>query len=136
MDNANNQLDTLANKLVKVERNILPPQEQIQAQAEVDGECVIELLESVSDVTNDYVTLRKDLNEMQQLQQEMNTNLRYQMRIMTQTFTLLKQRIEQNNLQPHLKQEFARNSRLLRREKSALSLPSRHHSTSTLYHDH
>lgn len=133
VDNANNQLDNLATKLVKVEREILPQQEQIQQ--EIDGECVIELMESVSDVTNDYVALRRDLNEMQMAQREMNANLRNQMRVMTQTFALLKQKIEANNLQPHLKKEFARNSKLMRREKSALSLPSRHHSTSTLFRD-
>lgn len=135
MDNANNQLDNLATKLVKVEKDTKPPQAQEQIQQEIDGECVIELMESVSDVTNDYVALRRDLNEMQMAQREMNANLRNQMRVMTQTFALLKQKIEANNLQPHLKKEFARNSKLMRREKSALSLPSRHHSTSTLFRD-
>lgn len=60
MDSANNQLSTLTTKLVKVEKNILPDPVQ-NPEAEVDTECVIELLESVSDVTNEYVTLRKDL---------------------------------------------------------------------------
>lgn len=60
MDNANNQLDTLATKLVRVEKDVLPDPIQ-DPEVQVDTECVIELLESVSDVTNEYVTLRKDL---------------------------------------------------------------------------
>lgn len=32
-----------------------------KAEEEINPECVIELLDSVSDVTNEYVTLRKDL---------------------------------------------------------------------------
>lgn len=134
MDNANSQLDTLHSKLGNVEKNILPDPVQ-DSQEEVDTECVIELLESVSDVTNEYVTLRKDLTEMHQLQQEMSTNLRYQMHLMTSTFSMLKQRIEANNLQPHIKQQFANNPKLPR-QKSALSLPTSHLSTSTLYHNH
>lgn len=60
MDNANTQLDNLGSKLVKIEGNVLP--EPIQnAEADAEVECVMELLESVSDVTNEYVTLRKDL---------------------------------------------------------------------------
>lgn len=60
MDNANNQLDTLASKLGNVEKNVLPDPMQ-NTEADIETECVIELLESVSDVTNEYVTLRKDL---------------------------------------------------------------------------
>jgi Spindle and kinetochore-associated protein 2 len=135
VDNANTQLDTLASKLGHVEKNILPNPVQ-DPEADVDTECVIELMESVSDVTNEYVTLRKDLTEMHQLQQEMSTNLRYQMRLMTSTFSMLKQRIEANNLQPHIKQQFANNPKLLPRQRSALSLPTSHLSTSTLYHNH
>jgi Zn-finger domain-containing protein len=136
VDNANTQLDTLATKLGNVEKNILPNPVQAE-EAEVDTECVIELMESVSDVTNEYVTLRKDLTEMHQLQQEMSTNLRYQMRLMTTTFSMLKQRIEANNLQPHIKQQFANSQKqLLTRQRSALSLPTSHRSTSTLYHNH
>ena len=133
MDNANTQLDTLSSKLVHVEKNVLP-QPVLEAEAEVES--VIELLESVSDVTNEYVTLRKDLTEMHQLQQEMSTNLRYQMRLMTTTFSMLKQRIEANNLQPHIKQQFANNPKAITRQRSALSLPTSNRSTSTLYHNH
>jgi len=92
----------------------------------------MELLESVSDVTNEYETLRKDLHEMTTLQQEMSTNLRYQMRVMTQTFTLLKARIEAKNLQPHIQAQFAQNQKLLQRQRSALSLPNTT-STATLW---
>lgn len=124
----------MASKLGKVEKNILPDPIQ-NPEAEVNDDCVLELLESVSDVTNEYVTLRKDLTEMHQLQQTMATDLRYQMRVMTQTFSLLKQRIEAKNLQPHIQAQFAQNQKLLR-QRSALSLPTSHLSTSTLYHNH
>lgn len=124
----------MASKLGKVEKNILPDPIQ-NPEAEVDDDCVLELLESVSDVTNEYVTLRKDLTEMHTLQQNMATDLRYQLRVMTQTFSLLKQRIEAKNLQPHIQAQFAQNQKLLR-QKSALSLPTSHLSTSTLYHNH
>lgn len=140
MDSANNQLDTLASKLGKVEKNILPDPIQNPEQ-EVDSECVLELLESVSDVTNEYVTLRNDLTDMHRLQKDMATDLRYQMRLMTQTFSLLKQRIESQNLQPHIQAQFAQNQKL-KRQRSALSLsshksaPTSHLSTSTLYHHH
>lgn len=136
MDTANNQLDTLASKLGNVEKNILPdPVQNPELEIDPSG-CVLELLESVSDVTNEYVTLRKDLTEMHRLQQDMATDLRYQMRLMTQTFSILKQRIEAKNLQPHIQAQFAQNQKLLRRERSALSLPTSHLSTSTLFHDH
>lgn len=134
MDNANNQLDTLASKLGKVEKNILPDPIQ-NPDVGINDECVLELLESVSDVTNEYVTLRKDLSEMTRLQQDMATDLRYQMRLMTQTFGLLKQRIEAKNLQPHIQAQFAQNQKLVR-QRSALSLPTSHLSTSTLFHNH
>lgn len=104
-------------------------------EVEVNSDCVLELLESVSDVTNEYVTLRKDLSEMTRLQQSMATDLRYQMRLMTQTFGMLKQRIEAKNLQPHIKAQFdVQQKQILHRQRSALSLPTSHLSTSTLYH--
>lgn len=63
MDNANNQMDTLTTKLGQVEQEVLPDPVQNAEMAEMDleTECVMELMESVSDVTNEYVTLRKDL---------------------------------------------------------------------------
>jgi hypothetical protein len=125
----------MVSKLGKVEKNILPDPLS-NPEDEVATECVMELLESVSDVTNEYVTLRKDLSEMHRLQQDMATDLRYQMRLMTQTFGLLKQRIEAKNLQPHIQAQFAQNQKHLQRQKSALSLPTSHLSTSTLYHNH
>lgn len=123
----------MASKLGKVEKNILPNPIQ-DPEAEVDS--VMELLESVTDVTNEYVTLRRDLSEMHRLQQNMATDLRYQMRLMTQTFSLLKQRIETKNLQPHIQAQFSQNNKQLQRQRSALSLPSSNRSTSTLYHNH
>lgn len=115
-----------------MEKNILPDPRQHQI---TDGPIeipVLELLESVSDVTTEYETLRRDLTEMHQLQQEMSTNLKYQVRIMNQTFHILKKRIEAKNLQPHIQAEFAQNQKLLQRQRSALSLPT---STTTLFNN-
>ena len=116
-----------------MEKNILPDPRQHQI---ADGPIeipVLELLESVSDVTTEYETLRRDLTEMHQLQQEMSTNLKYQVRIMNQTFHILKKRIEAQNLQPHIQAEFAaQNQKLLQRQRSALSLPT---STTTLFNN-
>lgn len=123
----------MASKLGNVEKNLLPDPTQIETTAEPVNIPVLELLESVSDVTTEYETLRRDLSEMHQLQQEMTSNLRYQVRIMNQTFNLLKQRIEAKNLQPHIQAEFAQNQKLLQRQRSQLSLPT---STTTLYHSH
>lgn len=61
---------------------------------EVDNLSVMDLLESVTEVKNEYQNLQKDIKEVQQLQKEMATSLRYQMRTMSQTFKLLKKRIE------------------------------------------
>jgi hypothetical protein len=123
----------MVSKLGNVEKNLLPDPTQIEPTAEPVNIPVLELLESVSDVTTEYETLRRDLSEMHQLQQEMTSNLRYQVRIMNQTFNLLKQRIEAKNLQPHIQAEFAHNQKLLQRQRSQLSLPT---STTTLYHSH
>lgn len=75
----------------------------------INEDSVLELLESVSDVTTEYQNLEKDLKEVQILQREMNQNLRYQMQVMTQTFRILKKRIEANSLQPHIQAQFYNN---------------------------
>jgi len=123
----------MVSKLGNVEKNLLPDPTKIEPTDEPVNIPVLELLESVSDVTIEYETLRRDLSEMHQLQQEMTSNLRCQVRIMNQTFNLLKQRIEAKNLQPHIQAEFAQNQKLLQRQRSQLSLPT---STTTLYHSH
>lgn len=66
---------------------------------EVDNVVVMELLESMTEVKNEYQNLRKDIQEVQQLQKEMNHSLRYQMSVMTQKFRILKKKIELNAAQ-------------------------------------
>lgn len=61
---------------------------------DVDSLSVMDLLESVTEVKNEYQNLQKDIKEVQQLQKEMASSLRYQMRTMSQTFKMLKKRIE------------------------------------------
>lgn len=61
---------------------------------EVDSLSVLEVLDSVTEVKNEYKNLQKDIKEVQQLQREMTASLQYQMRTMKQTFNLLKKRIE------------------------------------------
>lgn len=58
---------------------------------------IVELLESMTEVKNEYQNLQKDIKEVQQLQKEMTTSLRQQMRVMSHTFQLLKKRIELRN---------------------------------------
>lgn len=77
--------------------------DNIDTEDNEDNDCVMQLLESVTEVKNEYQNLRKDLKEVQQLQKEMSKSLRYQMQSMTQTFNILKKKIEANaqqQLQP------------------------------------
>ncbi|XP_063700845.1 uncharacterized protein LOC134831120 [Culicoides brevitarsis] len=91
VESANMQISNLSQKLIQVERT-LP--EDLEEQA-----TVMELLESVTEVKHDYENLRKDLKEVQQLQREMTHSLRYQLRSMSQTFEILKKKIEANPAQ-------------------------------------
>uniref|UniRef100_A0A336K2T5 CSON010186 protein n=1 Tax=Culicoides sonorensis TaxID=179676 RepID=A0A336K2T5_CULSO len=91
VESANVQISNLSQKLVQVERT-LP--EDLEEQA-----TVLELLDSVTEVKHDYENLRKDLKEVQQLQKEMTHTLRYQLRTMSQTFEILKKKIEANPAQ-------------------------------------
>ncbi|EAA09298.4 AGAP004293-PA [Anopheles gambiae str. PEST] len=91
------QLDSLAVKLTDVERNL--DENELES---IENESVMELLESVTEVKNEYQNLRKDLQEVQQLQKEMTNSLRYQLRNMTQTFRGLKKKIESNSIPVHL----------------------------------
>ncbi|XP_055644110.1 uncharacterized protein LOC129780153 [Toxorhynchites rutilus septentrionalis] len=92
VDTAGTQLDTLALKITDVERNLDGnDMEELESG-------MMELLESVTEVKNEYQNLQKDLQEVQQLQKEMTCSLRYQLRTMTQTFHVLKKKIEANNL--------------------------------------
>lgn len=63
---------------------------------EINEFSVMELLESMTEVKNEYHNLRKDLQEVQQLQKEMSNSLRYQMKVMQQTCNILKKRIQLN----------------------------------------
>ncbi|XP_058057647.1 uncharacterized protein LOC131208777 isoform X2 [Anopheles bellator] len=96
VDTAGTQLDSLAIKLVDVERNL--DENELES---LENESVMELLESVTEVKNEYQNLRKDLQEVQQLQKEMTCSLRYQLRNMTQTFRVLKKKIESNSVPVH-----------------------------------
>ncbi|KXJ73778.1 uncharacterized protein LOC109404512 [Aedes albopictus] len=92
VDTAGTQLDSLALKITDVEKNL----DDNDMEGLETG--MMELLESVTEVKNEYQNLRKDLQEVQQLQKEMTCSLRYQLRTMTQTFHVLKKKIEANNL--------------------------------------
>ncbi|XP_058821253.1 uncharacterized protein LOC131683359 [Topomyia yanbarensis] len=92
VDTAGTQLDSLAHKITDVEKNL----DENDMEGLESG--MMELLESVTEVKNEYQNLCKDLQEVQQLQKEMTCSLRYQLRTMTQTFHILKKKIEANNL--------------------------------------
>lgn len=88
VESAGSQLSTVAIKLNEVETIIS------EGGEDVDDVSVIKLMECMSDVQNEYQTLRKDLKEVQQLQKEMTTSLIFQRQAMLQTFRMLKRRIE------------------------------------------
>lgn len=83
----------MTNKLNQVE-NLISSSTNADADDSATEFSVMELLESMTEVNNEYQNLRKDLKEVQQLQKEMTTTLRFQMRSMSQTFQMLKKRIE------------------------------------------
>ncbi|XP_055842915.1 uncharacterized protein LOC129909832 [Episyrphus balteatus] len=92
--NAGTQLYTVATKLSEVERSL----DNTNAE-DIDDVCVMELLESMTEVKNEYQNLRKDIQEVQQLQKDVTTSIRFQMRSMHQTFKMLKKRIEARTAQ-------------------------------------
>ncbi|XP_037037450.1 uncharacterized protein LOC119075159 [Bradysia coprophila] len=89
---AGSSIDAATSKLAEVENLVI-------AGDEVDTESVLELLESMTEVKNEYKNLRKDLKEVQQLQKEMTSTLIYQRQAMLQTFRMLKKRLELKALQ-------------------------------------
>ncbi|XP_062557750.1 uncharacterized protein LOC134222607 isoform X2 [Armigeres subalbatus] len=70
VDTAGTQLDSLALKITDVEKNL----DENDMEGLETG--MMELLESVTEVKNEYQNLRKDLQEVQQLQKEMTCSLR------------------------------------------------------------
>lgn len=48
----------------------------------------------VIQVRNEYINLRKDIQEVQQLQRDVTSSIRGQMRNMHQTYQMLKKRLE------------------------------------------
>lgn len=60
----------------------------------MENACVLDVLDSMSTVKSEYDHLRQDLQEVQQLQREMSSTLQYQLQSMTQTYNILKKRIE------------------------------------------
>lgn len=88
MQCAGDHLDTVASRLTQVEHLLLYNDD------DVDNFSVLEVLESVTEVKNEYQNLQKDIKEVQQLQKEMAASLQTQMRSMRQTFLLLKKKIQ------------------------------------------
>ncbi|XP_005177323.1 uncharacterized protein LOC101900245 [Musca domestica] len=87
---AGSQLNCMAHKLHEVEQRCL----DCNSLEEIDDTCVLELLESMSEVRNEYINLRKDIQEVQQLQRDVTTSIRFQMRQMHLTYQVLKKRLE------------------------------------------
>lgn len=81
-------MNSVQSRLTQVEKTLLFDDDL------VDSISVMEVLESVTEVKNEYKNLHKDIKEVQQLQREMTASLQYQLRTMRQTFKLLKERIE------------------------------------------
>lgn len=85
---AGSHLDLVQTRLTQVEKTLLFDDDV------VDSVSVMEVLESVTEVKNEYKNLHKDIKEVQQLQKEMTASLQYQLRSMRQTFKILKKRLE------------------------------------------
>lgn len=81
-------MDSVQTRLTQVEKTLLFDDDV------VDSVSVMEVLESVTEVKNEYQNLHKDIKEVKQLQHEMTASLQYQLRTMRQTFKLLKKRLE------------------------------------------
>lgn len=88
MQCAGNHLDSVQSRLTQVEKTLLFDDDV------VDSVSVMEVLESVTEVKNEYQNLHKDIKEVQQLQREMTASLQYQLRTMRQTFKILKKKLE------------------------------------------
>lgn len=96
METAGSQLSNVTEKLSSVETILT---EAIGDGGngtgdEMDDVAVMTLLESMTEVKNEYQNLRKDIKEVQQLQKEMTASLVCQRQKMVQTFRILKRRIE------------------------------------------
>lgn len=81
-------MDSVQTRLTQVEKTLLFDDDV------VDSVSVMEVLESVTEVKNEYQNLHKDIKEVKQLQHELTASLQYQLRTMKQTFKLLKKRLE------------------------------------------
>lgn len=86
-------LESFSTTLKDVEKCLSSTQLQ---EGDVDQTSVLEVLDSMSSVKHNYENLRQDLQEVQQLQKEMTSTLQYQMRSMTQTYNILRKKIEAN----------------------------------------
>lgn len=81
----------VASHLTQVEKTLLFHED------EVDSVSVMEVLESVTEVKNEYENLHKDIKEVQQLQKEMTVSLHNQLQSLRHTFRVLKKRLEQQS---------------------------------------
>lgn len=111
-------LETFSTTLKDVERCLSTTQLQ---EGDLDSSSVLEVLDSMSTVKNEYAHLRQDLQEVQQLQREMASTLQYQMRSMTQTYNILKKRIESTT---NLPITLSQSSTVLRRPHTAPPIPT------------
>lgn len=89
MSSAGSQLCSMAYKLQNVERCL-----DCCSPEDIDDLSMLELLESMHEVRSEYQTLRKDIQEVQQLQRDVSNTLRFQMQSMHQTYQLLRRRLE------------------------------------------
>nr|XP_004928996.1 uncharacterized protein LOC101740149 isoform X1 [Bombyx mori] len=80
------QIDLMDWKMENVEKELVQP---INAQET----CIMNLLKSVSEVRSDYQQLRRELVEVQALQQELSSKLRAQVRLVHGKFARLRQRL-------------------------------------------
>lgn len=85
MRQTDERMGTLATQVGNIESEIFSENGE---QIEVNN-----LLQSVSQVKNNYQNLRKDLMEVQDLQRQLSSSLNMQLRIMQAKFNMLKDKL-------------------------------------------
>lgn len=82
--NTDEKLDNLGVKVENIEK------EMFKEDADIE---VFKLLQSVTEVKNDYQNLRKEIMEVQELQKQLTCSLRQQLKLVQGRFNYLKDKI-------------------------------------------
>lgn len=84
MKTADEKLDNLGMKVENIEKEMYKEDTDIE---------VFKLLQSVTEVKNDYQNLRKEIMEVQELQKQLTSSLRTQLKLVQGRFNYLRDKI-------------------------------------------